>query len=92
MNDEKGLTIYEYLSPNGDPDSYVCSGHVDSMAFREAVQKKYAVKPMIIQHRWRRSKRIVKRDLEKKRTRGYTTDVACLSEDPGAYAITVGIL
>ncbi len=92
MKDESRLTIYEYLSPDGDADSYICSGHVDSMTFREAVQQKYAVKPMVVQHRWRRSKRIVKRDVEKKQIRGYTTDVACLSEEPGAYAITVGIL
>jgi len=92
MKDENPITIYEYLDPNGDPDTYICPGHVDSITFREAVQEKFFVKPMVVQHRWRRSKRIVKRDPEKKRVRGYTTDVACLSEEPGAYAITVGIL
>lgn len=91
MNEENPLTIYEYVDPNGDPNTYMCNGHVDSITFREAVQEKFAVKPMIVQHRWRRSKRIVKRDIEKKRARVYTTDVACLSEEPGAYAITVGI-
>jgi len=86
------LTIYEYFSPEGDPDSYICTGHVDSTTFREAVHQKFSVKPKVVQHRWRRSKRIVKRDLEEKKFRGYTTDIACLSEEPGAFAITVGTL
>lgn len=92
MKEKKDLTIYEYLDPNGDPETYICSGHVDSTTFREAVQQEFSVKPLVVQHRWRRTKRIVKRDIEKKRSRGYTTQVVCPSEEPGASAITVGIL
>lgn len=91
MQSEERLTIYEYLNPEGDPDSYLCPGHVDSVIFREAVQQKFAVKPRVVQHRWQRSKRIVKRDPEQKNARGYTTDVSCVSGEPGAYAVTVGL-
>ncbi len=92
MTEKTRLTIYEYLNPNGDPDKYVCAGHVDSTAFRDAVLQEYSVKPLVIQHRWRRTKRIVKRDPEKKRARGYTTDVVCFPEEPDSHAVTVGIL
>lgn len=94
MNYETTLTIYEYLDPNGDADAYICSGHIDSVRFREAVQEKYAVKPLVVQHHWRRSKRVVKPGTNQKRYRfrGYTTDVVCLSDDPGAYAVTVGLV
>jgi len=92
MNEKSRLTIYEYLDLNGVPETYICSGHVDSTTFRDAVQQKFAVKPLVVQHRWRRTKRIVKRNIEKKRSRGYTTDVLCPSEEPGSHAITIGIL
>ncbi|MBU2645381.1 hypothetical protein KKI24_11805 [bacterium] len=92
MTEKNSLIIYEYLNPDGDPDVYICAGHVDSMTFREAVHRKFSVKPLVVQHRWRRTRRIVKRDEEKKRARGYTTDVTCLSEEPGARAVTVGLL
>jgi len=92
MNEKVPLTIYEYLDSDGNPNEYICSGHVDSMTFREAVQQKFAVKPLVVQHRWRRSRRIVKQDPAKKKSLAYTTDVSCLAEDPGAQAITVGLL
>ena len=92
MTEKNRLTIYEYLNRDGDPDAYVCSGHVDSMTFRDAVQQEFSVKPLVVQHRWRRTKRIVKRDIEKKRSRGYTTNVICYSEEPDSHAVTVGIL
>ena len=92
MIENSRLTIYEYLNQNGDPDAYVCEGHVDSMTFRDAVQQEFSVKPLVVQHRWRRTKRIVKRDIEKKQARGYTTNVPCFSDEPDSFAVTVGIL
>ena len=92
MAENKRLTIYEYLNHDGDPDAYVCAGHVDSVTFRDAVQQEFSVKPLVVQHRWRRTKRIVKRDVEKKKTRGYTTNVICFSKEPDSYAVTVGTL
>ena len=55
MTEKNRLTIYEYLNRDGDPDAYVCSGHVDSMTFRDAVQQEFSVKPLVVQHRWRRN-------------------------------------
>lgn len=92
MVEQDKIRIYEVFGTDGDPEEYICSGHVDSEKFREACQNDYAVKPLVVQHRWRRTKRIVKRDPEKKRSRSYTTDVSCLANEKDAQAITVGLL
>ncbi len=63
----KKFNIYEYLDKEGQPEQYVCSGHVDSTEFRDKCQEMYAVKPMVVQHRWRRIKRVVKHDSGKKK-------------------------
>ena len=92
MEIDDKLIVYEYLDKDGQPEQYVCSGHIDSMKFREECEDMYSVKPLVIQHRWRRTKRIVKKDTKKKKTRVYLADVACLAEELDAYAVTVGTI
>jgi hypothetical protein len=92
MDNEEKIRIYEVFGSDGSPEEYVCQGHVDSDKFRKACENDYAVKPLVVQHRWRRTKRIVKRDPEKKKTRSYTTDVACLAYEKDAEAFTIGLL
>lgn len=92
MGTDEKVRIYEVFGTDGDPEEYVCLGHVDSEKFREACQDEYDVKPLVVQHRWRKTRRIVKRDPEKKKARSYTTDVACLAGENGAEAFTVGLL
>ncbi|MCP4751031.1 MAG: hypothetical protein GY866_09070 [Proteobacteria bacterium] len=86
------FTVYEYCDMEGHPHQYCCNGHIDSERFREECQKKYSIRPLVVQHRWQRTKRIVKQDPERKRARGYTTEVACLDYERGAKAVTVGLV
>ena len=86
------LRIYEYFDRNGSPDHYACEGHIDSQAFREECEKAYAVKPLVVQHRWQRSRRIVKRESEKVKPRSFMTLVPCQPNEAGAKAVTVGLL
>ena len=92
MEKQENLRIYEYFDQSGTPDHYACDGHVDSNAFREECQKTYAVKPMVIQHRWKRSRRIFKRISEKDKPRSFMTMVPCQPNEIGAKAVTVGLL
>ncbi len=92
MKAKNRLFIYEYFSKNGHLEQYICFGHVDSEQFREQCQKMYSVKPLIIQHRWQRTKRIVKQYPDKKKNRDFLTEMVCSPEEQGARAITVGIV
>jgi hypothetical protein len=92
MGSNEKIRIYEVFGTDGTPEEYICPGHVDSNTFREACQAEYSVKPLVVQHRWRRTKRIVKRDPEKKKARSYVTDVACLAGEQDAQAFTIGLV
>jgi hypothetical protein len=93
MANSKPIRIYEYFDHQGQSDQYVCSGHVDSEVFRDECQRTFAIRPKVVQHRWRRTRRIVRLDPDKKkRARGYITDVICPAGDPDAQEITIGLL
>ena len=92
MGSNEKIRIYGVFGTDGNPEEYVCTGHVDSNTFREVCQAEYSVKPLVVQHRWRRTKRIVKRDPEKKRARSYVADVACLAGENDAQAFTIGLV
>ena len=92
MKKRAQLRIYEYFDQNGSPDHFACEGHIESEAFREECEKTYAVKPMVVQHRWQRSRRIVKRDSKKDKPRSFMALVPCQPHEAGAKAVTVGLL
>jgi hypothetical protein len=92
MKKQPQLRIYEYFDKDGSPDHFACEGHIDSEAFRQECEKTYAVKPMVVQHRWQRSRRIVKRESEKHKTRSFMATVPCQSNEAGAKAVTVGLI
>ena len=92
MKKQENLRIYEYFDQFGSPDHYACEGHIDSESFREECQKSYYVKPLVIQHRWQRSRKIVKRRSEKDKPRSYVAVVPCHPNETGAKAVTVGLL
>lgn len=92
MNREYDIDIYEFFSSEGLPSQYVCSGHINSEIFRDECEKQHFIKPLVIQHRWQQTKRVPRKNTGKKFTRGYTANVSCFKEEPGAKAVTVGLI
>ena len=83
--------LNEYFDSSGNLHSYVCTGHLDSNAFREACEKQFAVRPRIVKHFWQKSKWI-KRDPERKHSRGYSTHVSLPNFEFGAKPVTIGLI
>lgn len=90
METKDKLEIYEYCDQHGFPSQYTCEGHIDSVRFREECQRIFSAKPLVIQHRWQRTKRISVRHAEKKFARSFTTEVLCTAYEKGAQAVTIG--
>ncbi|MBU2509983.1 hypothetical protein KJ966_01550 [bacterium] len=86
------FNIYEYLNRNGDPVEFVCDGHIDSIAFREKCYQDYFVKPMVIRHQWRKTRKIVERNQGKKFVKSYTKMISCTPGELGATPVTVGLV
>ncbi len=83
--------INEYFDTNGTPHSFSCEGHVDSLLFREQCEKQYFIRPRKIQHEWQKAKWI-KRDPDKRHSRGYLTQAPCPWYMKGAKPITIGLI
>lgn len=83
--------LNEYFDADGNLHSYMCSGHLDSNTFREECLKQFAVKPRVIKHFWQTSK-WVKRDPERKHSRGYATHVSLPHFVRGAKPVTIGLV
>ncbi len=86
------INIYEFLNHNGDPIEFVCDGHIDSMMFREKCFKDYYVKPMVVRHQWRKTRKTLERKPGKKFGKLCSKTVSCDSEEKGAIPVTVGLL
>lgn len=83
--------LNEYFDTDGNLHSYVCTGHLDSDAFREQCEKQFAVRPRVVKHFWQKSK-WVKRDPERKHSRGFSTHVSLPHFEYGAKPITIGLV
>lgn len=92
MDITEHIDIYECLDRSGDPSHYICHGHVDSQRFREECFREYSIRPMVIQHRWQKTKREVIRDAKKKRARSRITSIQCRASEQDAKAITIGLV
>jgi len=85
----KETHINEYFNSSGDLHSFSCEGHVDSMFFREQCEKEHFIRPGKIHHEWRKAQWI-KKDPEKKHSRGYLTQAPCPWYINGAKPVTIG--
>ena len=83
--------LNEYFDADGNLHSFVCTGHLDSMEFRDRCEKQYAVRPRIVKHFWQKT-RWIKRDPERKHSRGYATSVSLPYFEHGAKPVTVGLI
>ena len=92
METMEPFNIYECFDQNGDPIKYICQGHIDSTQFRDKCYEEYFVKPMVVQHRWRRTRKFVERQPDKKYARSYTRSERCSEFDNNATPVTVGLL
>ena len=86
------INIYECFNQSGDPSYYICNGHVDSDRFRDECYKEYAIRPLVVQHGWQKTKRIVFRETKRKRVHSRIDSVHCSSENRNASAITIGLV
>ncbi|MCP4753404.1 MAG: hypothetical protein GY866_21145 [Proteobacteria bacterium] len=87
----KSHRLNEYFDSNGNLHSFVCSGHLDSTFFRDQCEKQYAVRPRIVNHFWHKSKWI-KKDPERKHSRGYLTHISLPHFEFGAEPVTIGLV
>jgi len=83
--------LNEYFDSNGNLHSYVCPGHLDSTIFRDKCEKQYAIRPRIVKHFWQKTK-WVKRDPERKHSRGFSTSVSLPHFEFGAKPVTIGLI
>ena len=91
MNRTEQFNIYEYLDQSGDAVKYICDGHVDSVAFREKCFKEFYVKPMIVRHQWRKTKRFSNSNPGKKYGRSIIGTVHSGIEEMGSTPVTIGL-
>jgi len=92
MEQSEPINIYECFDQSGDPSHYICWGHVDSESFRDKCYTEYSVRPLVIQHKWQRTQKVLFKESEKKRTRGKFHNIQCSESAKNATAITVGIV
>ena len=92
MKTKNSFNIYECFDQDGQPVKYICDGHLDSEAFREKCYRDFFIKPKVVQHLWRRSRRFLERNPDRKFVRAYTGSTACSEWDSGATPETVGVL
>lgn len=92
MKNRYNFNIYECFDREGEPVKFVCDGHMDSDAFREKCLKDFMVKPKVVQHRWRRARKFLERDPDRKYARAYTASTNCPEWHPEATPETVGLL
>ncbi len=92
MNIKDQINIYEFMNQSGDPSHYICWGHVDSERFREECFKEFSVRPMVIQHRWERTKRVVQQKKKQKRFKTRIDSIQCQADDQNAKAVTIGLV
>ena len=86
------LNIYEYLDQNGNPDKFICDGHIDSVAFRDKCFQDYYVRPLVVRHQWQKTRRIFKHTGRQKKLRNITETVYIASEEMGCKPVTVGLV
>ncbi len=91
MNIKDQINIYEFIDQSGDPSHYICWGHVDSERFRDECFKGYSVRPLVIQHRWQRTRRVVQESGKRKKARTRIDSVQSQANDISASAVTIGL-
>jgi hypothetical protein len=91
MTREEHINIYEYFDQSGDPSYYVCSGHVESDRFRDECFKEYSIRPLVVQHRWQRTKRTLISETKRKKNRSRIDSVHCSPDNRNATAATIGL-
>jgi hypothetical protein len=85
------IHIYECFDQGGDPSHYVCWGHVDSERFREECFKEYSVRPLVVQHRWQTTRKVLFTGSAKKRVHSRFDNVQSPDYVKNAQAVTIGI-
>ncbi len=92
MNLRQSINIYECLDQSGDPSFYMCWGHIDSERFREECFREYAIRPLVIQHQWQRSQRVLVKESKRTRFRSRVDCVNELNQRDSSKAVTIGLL
>ena len=91
MDIKNQINIYEFVDQSGDPSHYSCWGHVDSERFRDECFKEFSVRPLVVQHSWQRTKRVIQQQERRKKVRTRIDSVQCHPEDQNAMAVTIGL-
>lgn len=91
MQATQQFNIYECYDQSGENPEYICDGHIDSVAFREKCFQEFYVKPMIVRHQWRKTRRFKSLKPGEKKGRSYVGTVHCTTAERGAVPITVGL-
>ena len=92
METTEMFNIYECFDQDGEPSHYVCWGHVDSERFRNECFREYSVRPLVVQHRWQHTRKVLSKEPGRKRNRGRFTSMTYPENRRNATAVTVGIV
>ena len=91
MERSEAINIYECFDQSGDPSHYVCWGHVDSERFRDECYKEFSVRPLLVQHKWQCTRKVLFKDHDKKKLRRRFDTVECSENLENAKAVTIGM-
>ncbi len=91
MERSDAINIYECFDQSGDPSHYICWGHVDSERFRDECYREFSVRPLVVQHRWQCTRKVLIKDHEKKKFRRRFDTIDCPETIKNATAITIGM-
>jgi hypothetical protein len=83
--------IDEYYDAEGRLHSFACTGHMDSIRFRDRCERLFSARPKVVRYMWRKQTWVGK-NAGRKYSRGYTTQATSPYYQYGAKPVTIGLM